>query len=224
MRLSPGLSRRQRVALEYWITRMPGAFQSRLPPLKLAAARQLNLVRKSVFINEDPSSLDNRSREHTHAASFVPERYIVLDARLFRRRLELGRILYHELCHFVWPRLGNPKRRHYEALIQQEFQKGVRGELGYSSELRKTGLLARKNVSVPRSAAGRERSFARRKRFAESRGSSMRYREWLDYVCESFCDSGSFILLGGERRRRHSEYNLSQAARKRRLRLWNQIV
>ena len=117
---------------------------------------------------------------------------MVLHRRLFRRRVELGRILYHELCHFLWPRLGNPLRRGYEELVRAEFSKGVRGELGYSSEWRKEKLRA-EGGRVPRQT-----------------------RLWREYVCESFCDTASYALLGSERRAGHSEYTLSRAARERR--------
>lgn len=201
--LSRRLSRQQRQALEFWIRRLPAAFQNRLPQLKLAVADQLNLVRGSVFINESPLLQKERPWEHPHAVSFIPERTVVLEAALFRRRVELGRILYHEFCHFVWPRLGNPKRRRFEALLQQEFRERVRGELGYSSEYRKLNLSAKK---VSRTSP------------------SSRRRRKLDYVCESFCDTGSFVLLGSERRKYHSEYTLSHAARERRSRAWSEVV
>ena len=217
VRLSPGLNRNQRQALKFWIDRMPSAFGSRLPPLKLAAAEQLNLVRTSVFINENPLLQTDRSRNHPHAVSFIPERYVVLDAGLFRRRIELGRILYHEFCHFIWPRLGNPKRRQFETLIRRELRDRVRGELGYSSEYRKAGITAHGAKPGGRSAAGDGKKLT-------AVSASARRRRWLDYVCESFCDTGSYILLNRERRKHHSEYTLSRAARLRRDRVWSEVV
>ncbi len=200
--LSPHLSGEQQERLEFWIRRMPEAFLRRLPRIKLVVAEELNWVQKSVFINETLSARNDAAREHTHAVSFIPERYIVLEAGLFRRRIELGRILYHELCHFVWPRLGNPKRRRFQALLRRELRERIAGELGYSSEHRKAGLPARSHgASRP--------SLLRKKR---------------DYFCESFCDTGSFVLLGKERRNRHSEYTLSAAGRQRRCRAWSQMV
>ena len=130
-------------------------------------------------------------------------RYVVLDAALFHRRVELGRILYHELCHFLWPRLGNPSREKFAALLVREFRQGIAGELGYSAEWRKAKLTA--------GVKGK-----RRKEFLG--------RSWREYVCESFCDTGSFVLLDRERRRNHSEYTLSGMARDRRCWQWSQLV
>src|SRR5580698_9823996 len=81
----------------------------------------------------------SRGRE-VHAASFLRERRIVLDSALKRKPRELERILTHELFHFVWLRLGNPKRRSYEALLALEMRGGVAGELGWSAELVKGTL------------------------------------------------------------------------------------
>ncbi len=201
--ISPALTQRQVRELRRWLERLPEGFERALPPLKIAAADHLYAVRHSVFIDENPLPAGSPAREYTHAVSFIPERYIVLSASLFRRRIELGRILYHELCHFLWPRLGNPRRRKFHALLSRELRDGVRGELGYSSEYRKKELARRNGF--------RRSPFAQRRRT-------------LDYVCESFCDTGSFVLLGDERRKEHSEYSLSLAAQKRRSRLWRELA
>lgn len=208
--LSPRFAGPQRQELEFWIRRMPPLFRSRLPRLKLAVADRLSLAGTSVFINinESPPSENQlpkktASSSRTHAVSFIPERYVVLDAALFHRRVELGRILYHELCHFLWPRLGNPSREKFAALLVREFRQGIKGELGYSSEWRKAKL----------TAGGTGQS---RRRFLG--------RQWREYVCESFCDTGSFVLLDRERRRNHSEYTLSGMARDRRCSQWSQLV
>ena len=208
LELSPQITGAQRKALEFWIRRMPPAFQSRLPSLKLTVADRLMLVRTSVFINENPfreKPLSGKpgAASLTHAASFIPERYVVLDAKLFRRRVELGRILYHELCHFLWPRLGNPRREKFAALLVREIRRGVTGELGYSSEWRKSFLTA--------GAPGVGKM-------------SLRGRRWREYVCESFCDTGSFVLLDRERRQNHSEYTLSGTALARRCSEWSGLV
>ena len=197
MELSPGLTRDEQRTLAYWVRRLPVGFTERLPRLKLAAAEQLRLARARVVINEIPQQLAGRPEDHLHAASYIPQRYVVLNRRLFRRRVELGRILYHELCHFLWPRLGNPLRKSYEAMMRAEFAKGVRGEMGYSSEWRKEQL---------RGEGGRI---------------SRQTQLWREYVCESFCDTASYVLLGSERRAGHSEYTLSRTARERRER-WMQ--
>src|SRR5438477_4297266 len=69
-----------------------------------------------------------------HAGSFLRQRRIVLDAALRSRPGELRRILTHELFHFVWLRLGNPRRRSYEELVARELTGRVKGELGWSAE------------------------------------------------------------------------------------------
>jgi hypothetical protein len=212
-RLSPRLTPIQQRALEFWILRLPVAFAIRLPRLKLAVAEQLSAARKGVFINEHPHLEEKGLWEHVHAASFIPERYIVLEAGLFRRRVELGRILYHELCHFVWTKLGNPTRRRFAALIGQEFAENVRGELGYSSEYRKASLFRGGKAS-----GGSGRTARVKGRATPSPAL------WREYICESFCDTGSFVLLGRERREHHSEYTLSDTGRRRRLKMWSEIV
>lgn len=116
-----------------------------------------------------------------HAGSFIRKREIVLDRELADRPRELARILAHEFFHFVWVRLGNPRRRSFEALLRAEWKERARGELGWSAESRKRGLA--KNSS----------------RFAQS-------RVWREYVCESFCDTGAWVFSGV---RRHPEYTLA---------------
>ncbi len=201
------MSGEERRAAEFWIRRTPEAFRSRLPELKVAVAHSLIPAGKAVFIDERPvpggASDKTGAGDKTHAVSFLRERYIVLGAALFRQRVELGRILYHELCHFVWPRLGNPKRRKFQELLEREFRDRVAGELGYSSEIRKARLSGKKNNRVSRPERRRLR---------------------LDYICESFCDTGAFVLLGSERRNRHSEFTLRRAALERRSRAWSQAV
>src|SRR5437867_6912988 len=80
-----------------------------------------------------------RGRE-VHAASFLRRREIVLDAALKKQPYELARILTHELFHFAWLRLGNPRRRSYEDLLRCEIRHRVRGELGWSAESTKAAL------------------------------------------------------------------------------------
>ena len=201
--LSPRLSGGQRAQLGFWVRRLPASFQKQLPPLKLAAAEQLRLVGTCLFINENWVAGSPQSQADTHAASYIPERYVVLGKDLFSRRVELGRIFYHELCHFLWLRLGNPKRLRFAALLQWEFQKKIPGELGHSSQRRKEKLWA------GRTAASR---------------ALFHTRQWREYVCESFCDTGSFVLLDRQRRANHSEYTLARTARQRRIRLWSEMV
>jgi len=124
-----------------------------------------------------------------HAATFLRERRIVLDSALASNRRELERILAHEICHFVWMRLGNARRRSYGTLIAAELRGRVQGELGWSAEWRKEKLKPRDRLD--------------------------RTRRWREYCCESFCDTGAWILAG---RGRHAEFTLpaSQRALRRR--------
>ena len=133
-----------------------------------------------------------RGRE-VHAGSFLRQRRIVLDAALKTQPRELARILTHELFHFAWLRLGNPQRRRYEELLQGEMRKRVRGELGWSAERMKASL-----------------SRADRKR---------RTRAWREYVCESFCDTGAWLIAG---RGGSEEFTLGSAARRARRKWFEQ--
>lgn len=101
------------------------------------------------------------------AGAFLRARRIVLDTALRRVPLKLQRVLVHELFHFVWWRLGSPRRREWEALIVAE---SSRGEAGWSSEWRKRVLV------------GTDRR--------------TRSRRWREYLCESFCDSASVFYAG----------------------------
>jgi hypothetical protein len=125
-----------------------------------------------------------------HAASFLRQRRIVLDAALRQRPAELRRILIHELFHFAWLRLGNPKRRSYEDMLGRELAGKVPGELGWSAESVKAALTRADRLG--------------------------RSRLWRHYVCESFCDSGAWMFAGV---RRHGEYTLPAPARRNR-RVW----
>jgi len=102
-----------------------------------------------------------------HAASFLPQRLIILETELLLNPSELKRIWLHELFHFVWWRLGNPSRRSWEQVLLKE--RSV-GELGWSAEWRRK-LLA---------ALDRD----------------LRTRRWREYCAESFCDTGAWISLG----------------------------
>jgi len=122
-----------------------------------------------------------------HAASFIRQRRIVLDASLRQQSGELERILIHELFHFAWVRLGNLRRRSFEDLLVVEARNRVRGELGWSAEHLKAAL--------------------------NRQDRTLRTRRWREYVCESFCDSGAWVL---SRTRRHEEFTLPSVARKER--------
>ena len=122
-----------------------------------------------------------------HAATFIRKREIVLDQELERQPKELARILTHELFHFAWVRLGNNRRRSYEALLRGEWKRSARGELGWSAEMRKKAM--------PRQP------------------STTHHRKWRDYVCESFCDTAAWLYSGVAR---HAEFTLADGHRKRR--------
>ena len=125
-----------------------------------------------------------------HAATFLRQRRIVLDSALTSNRRELERILAHEICHFVWLRLGNTRRRSYETLVASELRRRVRGELGWSAESRKERLSPRDRLDHT--------------------------RRWREYCCESFCDTGAWVLAA---RGRHAEFTLPLHERARR-RAW----
>jgi hypothetical protein len=145
----------------------------------------------------DPVRLEIRReladrRGPVHAGAFIRERRIVFDADLAADPREFARIFVHELFHFVWLRLGNPRRWAYEALLREEMRGRARGELGWSAEWRKRALAARD---------------ARR-----------RTRRWREYACESFCDTAAWMFSGLPS---HPEYTLARRFRERR-RQWFQ--
>lgn len=127
--------------------------------------------------------------------SFLRKRLIVLDSGLRRTPRQLARILVHELFHFVWLRLGNPARRQYEKLVRAEFDRRVRGELGWSAEWRKTQLSAR-------DPGGRT-------------------RRWREYACESFCDTAGYLYSGIGR---YNEGTLPASARQARRKWLEDLV
>ena len=102
-----------------------------------------------------------------HAGSFIRKREIVLESELRDEPEELARIFVHELFHFVWVRLGNPRRESYERMISNEIVRRARGELGWSAQERKSRL-----------------------------NSALINAAWKAYVCESFCDTAAFLYSG----------------------------
>jgi len=123
------------------------------------------------------------------AATSIPRRVILLDSEVLVRPGEFERILIHELFHFAWVRLSNATRQSWEKILSLELSGHVRGELGWSAEWRKEKLKA---------ADVRRRSPA-----------------WRRYACESFCDTSAWLYAG---LRRHDEFTLASAARRRRKR------
>jgi hypothetical protein len=88
------------------------------------------------------SALRDGSREALAGAD-IRRREIHLHPCLRDDPDEYSRVLTHELFHFAWVRLGNPRRAEWKALLQVELAAGARGELGWSSEWRKQRLPAR---------------------------------------------------------------------------------
>lgn len=142
------------------------------------------------------------SGSRMHAASFLRLGRIVIDEELLKQPRELARILYHEIFHFVWARLGNPTRLSYENMLRREIALGARGELGWPSEAKKLAL--------------RQRAVA-----ARCAGRLDRNRLWPEYVCESFCDSAAWFCLPSWRR--HREWTLKPRFREQRRR-WFQMA
>jgi hypothetical protein len=115
-----------------------------------------------------------------HAGSLLRQRRMLFETSLAGDDAEFRRIFVHELFHFVWLRLGNPRRRSYERLLAREIGAGARGELGWSAEWRKLAL---------------GRSDRR-----------LRTRRWREYCCESFCDSAAWLWADAGR---HPEFTLA---------------
>jgi hypothetical protein len=120
-----------------------------------------------------------------HGGAYLRRRRLVVDRLLLEQPGELARILVHEIGHFVWLRLGNQLRRSFEDLVLRELEQRARGELGWSSELRK--------VTISRV--------------------DIRYqtRNWRNYLCESFCDTLAWRYCG---LRKHDEFTLSMRYRR----------
>ena len=133
------------------------------------------------------------SGKPVHAATFIRERKIVLDRDLKSDPKELARILIHEIFHFVWVRLSNELRASYTSLLLDERKLHARGELGWSAESRK--------ISLPRGRVIHPRN------------------KWLEYVCESFCDTAAWVYSGV---RRHDEFTLARRHRDKRARWFKQ--
>jgi hypothetical protein len=152
-------------------------------PVRILLRPSLRAWRGKLLTGEGPGTA-------VHAGAFLRKREIVLDAALLAQPKEAGRILIHEIYHFVWTRLSNAARRSYEVLLSDEIRAGASGELGWSAEWRKNAL-------APRDVRTRS-------------------RRWREYVCESFCDTAAWISAGGGR---HGEFTLPSIPRRRR-RAW----
>jgi hypothetical protein len=128
-------------------------------------------------------------RGPVHAGAFLRERRIAFDCA----GAEFPRILAHELAHFVWLRLGNPRRRSWENLLRAELRSRIPGDLGWSAEWRKKAL-------APGDIAART-------------------RRWREYCCEAFCDTAAWMWSGIAR---HPEFTLAAAPCRERRR-WFEI-
>jgi len=117
----------------------------------------------------------------SHAGTLLRERRILFDCV----QAEFPRIFVHEVFHFVWLRAGNAARIGFERILAREIDSGVRGELGWSAELRKNKLTV---------ADRRDRT-----------------RRWRDYCCESFCDTAAWLYSGVKL---HDEFTLAKRCRK----------
>ena len=157
-------------------------------PLRLRFAPRLSARRGRLLTDAEAGT-------PVHAGAFLRRRELILDAELLGNPPELGRILVHELFHYVWLHLGTPARRSWEAVLEAELRRRVRGELGWSAEWRKHGLTA-----------------ADRKR---------RTRRWRDYVAEAFCDTAAWLQAPG---RRHNEYTLPAVWRRARRRWFRALL
>jgi hypothetical protein len=122
-----------------------------------------------------------------YAATFIPQRRIVLEQELLAEATRLRLILTHEILHFVWRRLGNVLRREYRDLLASECARRARGELGESAAVAKENLAESDWVCNSRA--------------------------WRHYVCESFCDTGAWLLSGLAA---HTPFRLAKRWRERR--------
>jgi len=153
------------------------------PPLEVAWAPGLRNVRGKL-------RLGGACGVEVHAASFIRERRMVFDEALRSDRLELRRILVHELFHFAWVRLPNAERDAWKRHLRREVDARARGELGWSAESRKSALARGGSVTSPRA--------------------------WSEYCCESFCDTAPWMYAAaGE----HEEFTLA-ARRRAARRAW----
>jgi len=134
--------------------------------------------RDSLRVSRGKIARSDNGGTEVHAASFLPRRLIVLDGALLDDPHELRRILIHELFHFVWWRLGNPKRREWEKILAAESRRNARGDLGWSAESRKQKL--------------------------KTGDLRLRTPKWREYACESFCDTAAWYFAHSE----SSEYTL----------------
>ncbi len=159
-----------------WRSSDPAAQENRLFASLLA--RFAGIEGRAIRVRFQPVLTQSRGKllsmagrgQPVHAGSFIRKREMILEAELRGDRQELARIFVHELFHFVWARLGNPRRRSFEELLRVEIAAGARGELGWSAERMKS-----------RSKGARAAA------------------PWRVYIAESFCDTAAFLYAGCRR-------------------------
>jgi hypothetical protein len=161
---------------------------SRIPELR---GRRLIHVSFRPMLTAYKGKLLSKSHkgDAVYAGSFLRKRRIVLEEQMLKTPRVLERIFVHEVFHFVWSKLGNRIRLSFEALIRDELDRGVKGELGWSAESLKLKL-------APEDLAERT-------------------RKWKDYLCESFCDTGGWYFGSAQR---YSEMTLDRNSRAERRR------
>lgn len=169
------------------LRRLTNDLRSRLPD---ADGRDIRVCFQPNLHSVGREILSVNRGQPIHGASHLRKREIILDTALRQRPGELRRILIHELFHFAWVRLSNETRRSYAELVIGEFEKGARGELGWSADYRKDEF----------------------RRTAEGDRNEQR---WRDYVCESFCDTAAWFFSG---LRSHPEFTLTKQHRRGRAR------
>jgi hypothetical protein len=158
------------------------------PRIQQLVRRLPSIIGDGLRIRSAPALSDHRGA--VHGGAFLRKRRIAIESGLRGNPGEFARIFVHELFHFVWLRLGNPRRKSYEELVEREVRGRVAGELGWSAEWRKQAL-SRADVA-------------------------RRTRRWREYTCESFCDSAAWMFSGVSR---HVEFTLPARFRRRR-RAW----
>ena len=177
-----------------------------MPRMQVVSATEIVRVGGKILLDTGIEArrtrlLGGQADRSTQAVSYVRQRVLVLQRRLFRQPWLGQRMFYHELCHFLWPRLGTPARHRFAAHLAREVRQGVRGELGYSAQYCKDRLPHRR---APRSSPA-----------------------WPEYVCESFCDTGAYYLslaAGVGHRLRSVEFTLAPRYRPVRLVAWQRAL
>ena len=142
--------------------------RSMVPQIAILGPRLLRLFQGDAVEFRYAAGLRDAAGNHAHAAAFIRLRVVLLDRDLKRDPRERRRIVLHELFHFVWVRLSNERRWSWEALLRNEWKARNRGEAGWSAEWRKRALSADDIVR--------------------------RTRRWREYSCESFCDTGTWLI------------------------------